>query len=327
MAALRILTKDDLRASITMRETVGLMNAAFTELSAGRAMVPHRLGIEMPEQEGRALLMPVYMAAAEKFAVKVVSLFKNNPARGLPYIQALVVLVDGKNGEPLALMDGGYLTALRTGAATGLATDLLSRQRASTLMIFGAGAQARLQIEGVCSVRTIRRAFIYDTNVERAERFREEMKGDVTCEILVARSPAAAAEADIICTATTSERAVLEDADIRPGTHINAIGAYRPEMCEIPPSTVARALVVVDSRSSALAEAGDLLQAVAAGKFRAEDIHAELGEIVSGRRPGRRSDAEITLFKSVGNAAQDLVTAGRALENARRFGLGVTVSL
>ena len=310
-----------------MREAVDLMKVAFRELSAGRAVVPHRTGMEMPGGEGRALLMPVYMPESGQFAVKLVSLFRNNPAKGLPYIQALLILLDATSGEPLALMDGGYLTALRTGAATGLATDFLARKGASTLMIFGAGAQSRLQIEGVCAVRTIQHAFIYDPNRERAERFREEMKERVPCEIRVARSPGAAAEADIICTATTSEQPVLDDSDINPGVHINAVGAYRPEMCEIPAQTVARALVVVDSRPSTMSEAGDIIQAVAAGNFRSEDIHAEIGEIVAGTRTGRRSEAEITLFKSVGNASQDLVTAGRALENAQRLGLGTTLTL
>ncbi len=327
MATIRILTENDLRSSLTMRETVELMKIAFTELSGGRAMAPHRMGIEMPEGEGRALLMPVYMPGAGQFAVKVVSLFRNNPLRGLPYLQSVLFLVDGKSGAPLAIVDGAYLTALRTGAASGLATEILSRKDCSTLMMFGAGAQSRLQLEGVCAVRDIRHALIYDQNKERSEIFREEMRGKVPCRIIVAQSPREALGADIICTATTSQTPVLQDADISAGTHINAIGAYRPEMCEISPQTIARALVVVDSRSSAKSEAGDIIQAVAAGSFRMEDIHAEIGEIVSGARPGRAGEAEVTLFKSVGNAAQDLVAAGRALENATKRGLGTTIEL
>ena len=269
--------------------------------------------------------MPVYMPGRSQLAVKVVSLFRENPSRGLPYIQSVLVLLDGTNGSPVALMDGACLTALRTGAASGLATDLLARKNSSTLMVFGAGGQSRLQIEGVCAVRSIRRTFVYDPNTERAERLREELKGVVACEVIVARSPAEVEHADIVCTATTSQTSVFDDAHIRAGTHINAIGAYRPEMCEIPPATVARALVVVDSRSSALLEAGDIIQAVAAGSFREESIHAELGEIVAGSRAARTTDAEVTLFKSVGNAVQDLVAAGRGLENALRLGLGTTI--
>jgi ornithine cyclodeaminase/alanine dehydrogenase-like protein (mu-crystallin family) len=281
----------------------------------------------MPEGEGRALLMPVYMPGAGQFAVKVVSLFRNNPLRGMPYLQSVLFLVDGKSGAPLAIVDGEYLTALRTGAASGLATDILSRKNASTLMLFGAGAQSRLQLEGVCAVRDIRHAVVFDQNRERAEVFREEMRKRVLCRITVAQSPREALGADIICTATTSPTPVLQDGDVGAGTHINAIGAYRPEMCEIPPQTVARARVVVDSRSSAMSEAGDIIQAVAAGSFRQEDIHAEIGEIVTGARPGRAGEAEITLFKSVGNASHDLVTAGRALENATKLGLGTTIEL
>ncbi len=310
-----------------MSETVGLMKTAFRDLSGGRATVPHRLGIEMPEGKGRSLLMPVYMPSAGQLSVKVVSLFRENPSRGLPYIQSLLVLVDGRNGEPLALMDGAYLTSLRTGAASGLATQVLSRTNSSTLMVFGAGGQSRHQIEGVCAVREIRRTLVFDPSTDRAGRLCEALKGNLPCDFVVARSPAEVEKADVVCTATTSQTSVLDDGHVRPGTHMNAIGAYRPEMCEIPPETVARSLVVVDSRAAALAEAGDIIQAVAAGKFHEERIHAELGEIIEGSRPGRGDDVQITLFKSVGNALQDLVAAGRALENARRLGLGTTIDM
>jgi ornithine cyclodeaminase/alanine dehydrogenase-like protein (mu-crystallin family) len=327
MSKIRILTKDDLRASLTIGETVDLMRIAFVELSGGRANVPTRLSIEMPEHEGRVLLMPVYLPAAGQFAVKIVSLFKNNPHRGLPYIQAVVVLVDAQDGRILALMDGEYLTALRTGAASGLATELLARKTASTVMVFGAGAQARLQLEGVCAARRMQQAYVYDPHGSRAEEFVEEMKARVPCNIRIAHSPSLAEEADIICTATTSLEPVFRDTDIQPGTHINAVGAYRPEMCEVPASTIGRAIVVVDSRSSALAEAGDILRAISQGGFSADRIHAEIGEIAARTRSSRTDEQQITLFKSVGNAAQDLVTARKALENAERRNVGVTLQL
>jgi ornithine cyclodeaminase/alanine dehydrogenase-like protein (mu-crystallin family) len=146
-------------------------------------------------------------------------------------------------------------------------------------------------------------------------------------ELIAARSPRAVAEADIICTATTSGSPVFEDADIRPGAHINAIGAYRRDMCEIPPATLARALIIVDFRSSALEEAGDIIQAIKAGQLSSSQTHGELGEIASGKKPGRTSDDQITVFKSVGNASQDLVAAQRILVNAERIGLGVVLNL
>jgi ornithine cyclodeaminase/alanine dehydrogenase-like protein (mu-crystallin family) len=325
MSEVRVLTKNDLRACLSIGETVELMKTAFADLSGGRATVPDRVSMEMPGHKGRALLMPVYLPSAGHFAVKIVSIFKDNPGRGLPYIQAMVLLMDAEDGRIVALMDGAYLTALRTGAASGLATQLLARKNASTAMIFGAGAQGRLQLEGVCSAMAIRLAYVYDSNGARAADFVAEMQKRVPCAIRIASSPAVAAEADIICTATTSLEPVFQDIDITPGTHINAIGAYRPEMCEVPPSTMGRARVVVDSRSSALAEAGDILRAISEGAFSADRISAELGEIVLGTGRGRTDDREITIFKSVGNASQDLVAAWKALENAAKMNLGGTL--
>jgi len=327
MPALRILTAQDLRASLTMREAVPLMGDAFGALAEGRAVVPGRSGFEMPEGEGRALLMPVYLPAQEQFGVKIVSLFSGNPAKGLPYIHALMMLADAATGAPLALMDGAFLTALRTGAASGLATDLLARKDAATVMIFGAGAQSRFQLEGVCAVRDVRSACVYDTHRGRAEAFVREMSVSVPCPVSVADSPAAAAGADIICTATTSTAPVMAAEDVRDGTHINAIGAYRPEMCELPPRTLVRSLLVVDARASVTAEAGDILRAIREEGYSLSSIHAELGEIVTRKKPGRTSAAEVTIFKSVGNASQDLVAAGRALANAARLGLGTVVEL
>jgi len=327
MHPLRILTADDLRASLTMHEAVACMRDAFAALSDGRAVVPERHGFEMPHCDGRALLMPVYIPEQEQFGVKIVSLFAGNPDRGMPYIQSLMVLADGRTGALLALMDGAYLTALRTGAASGLATDLLARPDAASVMIFGAGAQSRHQLEGVCAVREVKSACVYDTSRDRAGAFAREMSGRVRCPVSVAASPGEAANADIICTATTATSPVFPPEAVREGTHINAIGAYRPEMCEIPPRTVVRSLVVVDSRASVAAEAGDLLRAMNEEGFALSSIHAELGEIVSGIKPGRTSSAGVTLFKSVGNGAQDLVAAGRALENSVRLGLGTVVEM
>lgn len=324
---IRVLTREDVLKALTMQEAVALMRTAFTELSLGRVTAPQRLSVEMPEQEGRVLLMPIHMPAVGQFGLKLVSLFTKNPDRGLPYIHAVMLLLDGNDGRPLALMDAEHLTALRTGAATALATDLLARRNSSALMVFGAGAQARFQVEGVCAVRPIHRVVVYDPHPERAARLIRELPASTDCELIVARSPRAAAEVDIICTATTSRSPVFEDADIRPGTHINGIGAYRHDMCEIPPATLAHALILVDSRSSALEEAGDIIQAIRAGQLSPSQIQGELGEIVSGKKPGRTSDDQITVFKSVGNASQDLVAAQRILVNAEKLGLGAVLKL
>ncbi len=319
---IRLLSRDDVRRALSMAQAIELMRDAFTQLSSGQAVVPQRLSMEMPELGARVLVMPVSLAKGGQFGMKIVSLFKQNPEKGLPYIQALMLVFDASDGHPVALMDAEYLTALRTGAASGLATDMLARPDARTAMIFGAGAQGRLQLEGVCAVRRISRALVFDPNPDRAEKFCRDLTGRFPFPITRAPSPAAVEEADVICTATTSKEPVFDDASLRKGTHINAIGAYRTDMCEIPPASMVRATIIVDHRSSCLAEAGDLVGPIERGLIDAGHIHAELGEITAGNKRGRNNEDEITIFKSVGNAVQDLVAAAQILRNAEQSGLG-----
>jgi len=225
-------------------------------------------------------------------------------------------------------MDGTVLTAMRTGAASGAATDLLARRDARTAAIFGAGVQGRTQLEAVCAVRPIREAWVYDVGPERAAAYADEMSQRLSLPVRVAESPAEAVrQADVICTATTSSSPVFDDADVRPGTHINAVGAYTPHMQEMPAETVLRARVVIDHREASLAEAGDLLIPLQQGVMTEDHIYAELGEVAAGHKPGRASPEEITLFKSVGVAVQDVAAAGAVLEAAQRLGLGTEVAL
>ncbi len=251
------------------------------------------------------------------------------PYRARQLIHAAVLVFQADTGIPVALLEGSTLTAIRTGAGSGAAVDLLARSESRVVAIFGAGAQGRTQLEAVCTVRKIETAYIYDIKQERAISLINEMagRGPVPKDLRLAPdSKTPTREADIICTATTSPTPVFSDADLKPGTHISAIGSYTPEMQEVPAETVARARVVVDSRSATLAEAGDLIQPIRRGLFGEEHIYAELGEIVLGRKPGRQSPDEITYFKSVGIAVQDAVAAQLALENARKMGLGQEVA-
>jgi alanine dehydrogenase len=325
---IRILSREEVRRALPMRQAIEVMKGAFAQLSTGQAEVPLRLALPVERHNGVTLFMPAYLSADDRMAVKIVSVFQDNPAKGLPLIHALVVVVDAETGAPAAVMDGTYLTALRTGAASGAATDLLARQEARTVAVFGAGAQGRTQLEAVCAVRPIREVWIYDVAPERAAAYAEEMGGRLSLPVRVAGTPAEAVrEADVICTATTSSSPVFVDADVRPGTHINAVGAYTPQMQEVPTETVLRARVVIDHREASLAEAGDLLIPMRQGRMGEEHIHAELGEIVAGLKPGRVSPEEVTLFKSVGVAVQDVAAAGAVLEAARRMGLGTEVAL
>lgn len=324
----RMLTRQDVQRALSMPRAIEAVKGAFTQLSAGQADVPLRTALDVPRHNGVTLFMPAYLSADDAMALKIVSVYNDNPDRGLPLIHALVIVVDAETGAPAAVMDGTYLTALRTGAASGAATELLARPDGRVAAVFGAGAQGRTQLEAVCAVRPIVEAWVYDVSSERAGRYADEMAELLALDVRVAETPAQAVQsADVICTATTSSSPVFDDADVQPGTHINAIGAYTPEMQEIPPQTVLRAKVVIDHHEAALAEAGDLLIPIDQGLMTAEHIYAELGEIVAGDRPGRESPEEITLFKSVGVAVQDVAAAAAVLEAAQATGLGTDVAL
>jgi alanine dehydrogenase len=314
-----------------MAEAIEAVKQAFAQLSAGRASVPLRTQLPVPKHNGVTLFMPAYLEETNSLAVKIVSVFPDNLELGLPTIHALIVVVDATTGQPIAAVDGTYLTALRTGAASGAATDLLARLDARRVAIFGAGTQGRSQLQAVCEVRDVIKVWVYDQVRARAEQYVAEMKQQspkIPADIEVAHSPAeAVADADVICTATTSNTPVFRDASLKPGVHINGIGCYTPQMQEVDEATVARAKIVVDSRAACLAEAGDLIIPMNKGLISEKDIHAELGELVLGRKAGRETEEEVTFFKSVGNAVQDAAVARLALLAATTKDLGIQVDL
>jgi ornithine cyclodeaminase len=328
---MRILSGADVRQAVTMAEAIQAVKEAYIQLAAGQAVVPLRTPVPVDERDGVTLFMPAYLSASDALGAKIVSVFPRNLDRGLPLIHAVVIVVDAETGQPQAMMDGTYLTALRTGAASGVATELLARSDTRVAAIFGAGAQARTQLEAVCTVRPIEKVWVYDTERDRAVAYAEEMVGrgqPVPANIVVAESPAEAVrEADVVCTATTSFRPVFDDADLKPGVHISGVGAYTHEMQEIPAETVIRAKVVVDSRSASLSEAGDLIIPLEQGLIAESDIHGEIGEIAAGQIPGRESEQEVTFFKSVGLAVQDVAVAELVLQRAAALELGITVDL
>jgi len=324
-----ILNAVDLRRALPMKDAIAAMRGAFAALSSGRAKVPLRTHLPVAHHDGVALIMPASIEEpdAEALAVKVLTIFQQNPARGEPLIQAAVLVLDPETGRPAALLEGGTLTALRTGAASGLATDLLARPDARVAAIFGAGVQGRTQLEAVCAVRDLETALVSDPSPEATARFIAELAGrdSIPAELRAATAREAAAEADILCTATVSPTPVFADADLASGAHVNAVGSYQPEVQELPPETVARARVFVDDREAVLAETGDLIQPIRAGLFGPEHIVADLGELVLGDASGRESATELTLFKSVGLAVQDAAAARAALARAKELGLGQRV--
>jgi ornithine cyclodeaminase len=284
---LRVISKEEIRRVASMAHTIDIVKQAFAQLSLGDADVPIRTQLGVARHEGVTLFMPAYLRKTDQLGIKIVSVFPRNLQAGIPTIHALVTVVDATTGRPAAVMDGTYLTALRTGAASGAATDLQA-------------FVAEMQTRG----------------------------GRIPTDIVAAPSAnEAVREADIICTATTAARPVFEDADVGVGTHINAVGAYTPDTQEIPEETVQRARLFVDSREACWAEAGDLIIPRSKGLIAEGDIHAELGELVSGTKQGRSNDEEVTIFKSVGNAVQDVAVAGRVLEQAAKLGLGTEVAI
>lgn len=328
---LRVLSRDDLDRALPMADVVEVVKDAFVQLSSGDALVPVRTQLDVERHGGTTLVMPAYLRRSDELGMKVVSVFPRNRERGLPTIHALVNVVDPETGRPTGVLDGTHLTALRTGAASGAATDVLAREDATTAAVFGAGVQGRTQLRAVAEVRGIERAWIYDPDEGAAREYAEEMGRagpPVPEDLRVAAGPAEAlAEADVVCTATTGSTPVFDDADLRPGTHVNAVGAFTPDTREIPGATVVQARVFVDSREACWEEAGDLIIPRDEGLIDEGHVRAEVGELLASSEPGRRSDEEITLFKSVGVAVQDVSVAARALEEAAAADLGTEVEL
>jgi len=333
--AMLALRADDIKRLVPMRLAIELMKQVFAAAVRGETISPLRTPVNVPDGSGVVLFMPAFVpAGADSPAaagVKVVSVFAGNRERGLPTINALVVTVDPTTGVPTGLLEGAAVTALRTGAVSGAATDLMARRDARTLAVIGAGAQGVTQAAAVCAVRGIEEIRVYDLFPQSRATFAERLSPwlpEATPRVVAAESAEQAVTgADVICTATTATSPVFEDAWLAPGTHINGIGAYTPEMQEIPDATVARARIVVDEVDAALHEAGDLIQAIARGAIGREAVSIELGAVAAGQVPGRESDEQITFFKSVGNAIQDMIVCGAALEAAASQGVGQTIEL
>jgi len=324
------LTRDDLRQLVTMPDAIALMKVAFQELSAGRALSPLRTSVPASDGQSVMLVMPAYVPASGAMGFKVVSIFPENPGKGLPTLNALVTVVDDTTGVPLAILNGAYLTALRTGAVSGAATDLLAREDSTRLVVIGAGKQAVTQAAAVCADRPIERITVVGRSQGGLERFGEDIRRDwpeLADRVAFSTDATVIRDADVICLATTSSTPVFDHADLQPGTHINGVGSFKPEMQELPSASVAAATVVVDQFEAALEEAGDLIVPLREGVIGRDHIRHELGHLVERDTPLRQSAEEITFFKSVGNAVQDMAVARRAVQRAQELGIGQQIDL
>jgi ornithine cyclodeaminase/alanine dehydrogenase-like protein (mu-crystallin family) len=317
---IRILTAADICSALSMDEAIDAVARAYGQLSAGKATMPLRSRFHT--DKGVTLIMPAHLHESGDFAVKIVSVYPDNPKLGLPTVAATVLALDPQTGMPLALMEGDSLTALRTGAAGGVAARYLARADAATVALFGAGVQARSQLRAAMAVRNIERVLIVDPFENAARQLADDISGwtDAPEALLAESAQAAVSRADIVLAATTTTTPLFDGHDLKPGTHITGVGSFTPDMQEIDAATIGRARVVVDQRDAAMAEAGDIIIGRAT-------IDAEIGEIVNGDRPGRQNDREITFFKSVGLAVQDAVTAAAVLKAAEQKGLGTVIDM
>lgn len=325
------LSKSDIRRLVSMHDAVELMKTAFHELSQGRAVVPLRSSVEVVPGRSTTLLMPAFMPGLPALGFKVVSIFQDNGTRGLPTANAMVCMLDPETGVAQALLNGSYLTALRTGAVSGASSELMARPDARNLVVIGAGTQGVTQAAAVCAVRDIEKITVVYRRQQSWESFRDAIAEDWPdlVERLTGTDDAEAAvrEADIVCLATTSKTPVFEDAWIRDGTHVSGVGSFTPQMQEAPAEFVARARVVLDMTEHALEEAGDLIVPLNDGVFTKDHILGELGEVVEGKVVPRQSESDVTFFKSVGNAVQDMVVANAAVLRAQEQGIGQEVDL
>lgn len=322
-----ILTHSEVEHLLPMPECITVMEDALGALSRGEMHQPLRLVVHPPEAAGVIAMMPAYRSGQDAvFGLKAICVFPGNPERGKDAHQGGVLLFSGETGEPLAMMNASAITAIRTAAVSAVATRVLAREDACDLTIIGAGVQARSHLVAISCVRQLRRARIVSRSLVNAQQLVAEMQGRFDFPISVSESAqAAVAGADVIVTATTSREPVLQREWITPGAHINAVGTFSRKAREIDTATIVGASLFVDRRESALNEAGDYLIAAEEGAIGPEHIRAELGELLIGTATGRSTRDEITLFKSLGLAVEDLAAAAYLYQKAQQQHAGAWV--
>ncbi|HUF47131.1 MAG TPA: ornithine cyclodeaminase family protein [Vicinamibacterales bacterium] len=323
-----LLTENDVRDLLPMPDLIEAMAGALSAWSAGQVTQPVRTVIEVGHDRAFFGVMPAAFDARQVVGAKLVTVYERNHDRGLPSHLATVVLLDHATGALVALLDGRYITEARTAAVSAVSVRLLARPDAGVLGIIGSGVQARSHLDAVRHVRPLDEVRVWSPTRTRLDAAVDAMRRDTGLDVRAADSPAAAVRgAHIVVLATSSRTAVVESDDIDAGTHVVGVGACRPDQREMPAALVARTRFFVDSRAGALREAGDLLLPIGEGAITEAHIAGELGEVVAGRVAGRTSADEVTVFKSLGMAVEDLVAADLALSRARHLGVGREISL
>jgi len=322
-----LLSKEDIKKVFSMKNAIEADKDAFRIFTEGKSDVPLRIQIPVPKHEGTLLFMPAYVADMDCASLKIVNIFPKNIDKGIPSAPAQVMLIDGTNGIVIAVLDGTFVTQLRTGAASGAAFDLLARKDAKKGALIGTGGQAATQLEAMIVARNLKEVKVYDLNLERTKNFvsrmQEELKGYGTKIMAAESSDEAIEDADLIVTVTPSSKPVFNGSKVKEGATVSCVGSYQPHMQEMDPVILTRASkIYFDSQEAVLSEAGDILIPLEDGTITKEDFTGDLGEVILGRVAGRENDDEIIVFKTVGIGTQDLMTAKYIYDKAIEKGIG-----
>lgn len=323
-----VLPENEIRRLIDTEKLIAALEQAHVQFSIGKAVMPVRQVVPLPEIGGRITSMPAYLACDQALGMKVVTYFKDNPSVGLPAILATIHLYSAETGKLMAILDGTYITAIRTACASAMATKALANRETPVLGILGAGVQARAHIETLSKVRRLEKIKVYSPSGESARKLKSELEPMLNVAIEPAASAEAAVrDADLVVTATTAPTPILERAWLKPGAHVNAIGSHRPDLRELDGATLKAARLVVDSREANLSECGDVLLAIQEGMIEKSHASIEIGEVLAGHKAGRTNSSEITIYKSVGIAIQDVAAASLVYHKAVRQKAGIEVEM
>jgi ornithine cyclodeaminase len=323
-----VLSEKEVQSLIDIDELIEALEQAHIQYSTGKAVMPVRLVVPLPQIQGRITSMPGYLSEDKALGMKVVTYFQNNPRQNLPAILATIMLFSTETGKMIAAVDGSYITAIRTAGASAMATKALANPQAPVLGILGAGVQARAHIRALCHIRKFNKIKIYSPSGTSAMTVKKDLEPKVGVDIEVAGSAEEAVwNSDLVVTVTTAKEPILKPDWLVPGAHINAVGSHRPDLREIDGATLASSKVVVDSREAIMAECGDILLALKENSITGKNIHAEIGEVLARLKPGRTSAGEVTLYKSVGIAIQDVATARLVYHKALKRKVGTSVEV
>ncbi len=327
-----LLKAEEIEEIMSMQEAIASVSKALRWYSKGQGQIPPRIKLHLEEHRGKSLYMPGYVKEVDALGIKVVSVYPDNRQRGITNLPSTMMLSDPVTGQLLCIMDGVFLTELRTGAISGVATELLANPRAENFLLIGTGGQAESQLQAVLAVRPIKRVRVAGLDVQRAEAFVQRMKEKkvVSDRVDMAVSQNLnrdVAQAHIITTATTAAEPVFDGNYLQPGTHINGVGSYTPYLSEIPPEVLEKAGKIYVDTKDAIKESGDFRKPIDRGCFREEQITGELGRLIEGKIKGRENEEEITFLETTGNAVFDLVVGREIYEQALKMGVGTRACL